>query len=85
MTYIRIVAWDVVFSIVKKTLTFGATFFMTAWVGMLAWALVSRFTEFATISYIASLLGLLALWIVILPLIIVALKFYQPPERDLFS
>jgi len=85
MTYIRIIAWDVVFSIIRKVLIWFVILLATAWIGMHAWAIVSRFTEFSTVSYLASVVAIIGLWIVVLPLIILALKFYQPPERDLFS
>ncbi|MBJ27226.1 MAG: hypothetical protein CL776_00205 [Chloroflexi bacterium] len=85
MTYLRIIAWDVIFALLKRIINWFVILLITAWAGMHVWALVSRLTDFPTVSYFACLIAIIGLWLVVFPLIILAHKLYQPPERDLFS
>ncbi len=85
MTYLRIVAWDVLGRIARRLLIVAALFFFASWVGMMFWGMVAAETGTRTVSYLASSLGLVGLWLVILPVIIVALRIYKPPEEDLFA
>ena len=47
--------------------------------------MVAAETGARTASFLASSLGLVGLWLVILPVVIVALRIYKPPEEDLFA
>ena len=85
MTYLRIVAWDVLGRIVWRLLRIAALFFFSAWVWMMFWGMVSHAARVGPMSYLASLLVVLAVWLIIIPVVVVALRVYKPPEPDLFA
>jgi hypothetical protein len=85
VTYLRIIAWDVLGRIARRLLIVAALFFFASWVGMVFWGMVAAEIGSRTASYFATSLGLVGLWLVILPVIVVALRIYTPPEKDLFA
>ena len=85
MTYLRIVAWDVLGRIAWRAIRIAALFFLAAWVGMIFWGMVAAEMAVPAISYYASVLAMVGLWLVILPVIVVALRVYKPPEPDIFA
>ena len=85
MTYLRIVAWDVLGRIAWRAIRIVALFFLAAWVGMIFWGMVAAETAVPAISYYAAVLAMVGLWLAILPVVIVALRMYKPPEPDIFA
>lgn len=85
MTYLRIIAWDVLGRIVWRAIRIAGLFFFSAWVWMMLWGMVSHASSVAPMCYWASALTTLAIWLVVTPVVVVALRAYKPPERDLFE
>lgn len=85
MTYLRIVAWDVLRRILWRAIRIAGLFFFSAWVWMMLWGMVSHASAVASMGYWASALTTLAIWLVVLPVVAMALRVYKPPARDLFD
>lgn len=67
--FLRIVDWDVVRRVVRRLVVAVGLFLLSAWLAMVLWGMVAARLSVATISYSASLLILLGLWVVIVPMI----------------
>lgn len=85
MTYLRIVAWDVLGRIAWRVIRVAVLFFLASWVAMVFWGMVAAEAGMVAISYYAAVLAMVGLWLVILPVVVVALRMYKPPEPDLFA
>ncbi len=64
---LRGVAWEEIGGIARRLLVLAGVYFFAAWVGMIFWGMVADDTGFNTISYNTALLGLVGVWLVIIP------------------
>ncbi len=64
---LRGVAWEEIGGIAQRLVVLGIIYFLSAWVVMIFWGMVAADANFGTISYNTALLGLVAVWIVIIP------------------
>ncbi|MBM3941133.1 MAG: hypothetical protein FJ318_09725 [SAR202 cluster bacterium] len=64
MTYLNIVAWDVIMHGIIRALVVAALVAFSAWVLMLFWGMAAHAGRIAPLSYLASVYISVALWIV---------------------
>ena len=78
---LRGVAWEEIGAIFRRLLVVAGVYFFSAWVGMIFWGMVAADVGFSTISYNSALLGLVAVWLVIIPVpILLKTMFTWPPN-----
>lgn len=72
MTYLRIVAWDVIGRGIRRILVVAALFFASTWVLMASMGAAG--VGDGKISYVSALWAALGIWAVVLPVVWVANK-----------